>query len=132
MALLYQFVYVSAIADNVRPGCVSDIVRISRINNINKQITGILIFDGGHFCQYLEGTEENVKRLATRIMMDSRHTDIRVLHQAPFSGPRRFPKWDMGFALAPDEKPITELAAARGDPAISRLQVVLPLLDLSH
>lgn len=68
----------------------------SVITNKRKDITGVLIFTGTHFCQFLEGPEGAVCSLADKIRRDPRHTDVWVVHQEAVTV-RRFAGWSMGY-----------------------------------
>jgi hypothetical protein len=64
---LYELLYTSEMALEESPTCVASIIRVSRANNELVSITGLLVFDGLHFCQYLEGPRDAVLRLADKI-----------------------------------------------------------------
>lgn len=100
---LYMLMYTSLLALDASPSCVIDIVRRSRINNHNRDITGILIFDGAAFCQYLEGSAEAVGALMKKILVDPRHTDVKIILEGFVSPPRRFDDWSMAYGLANNE-----------------------------
>ena len=66
-----------------------------RTNNGDLGITGALLHHEGHFLQVLEGAEETVRALLTRIKRDPRHTDF-VLLFAGTTPTRVFGDWSMG------------------------------------
>lgn len=68
----------------------------SVIINKRKDITGVLIFTGTHFCQLLEGPSGAVHDRIDRIRRDPRHSDIWVVHQEAITA-RRFAGWSMGY-----------------------------------
>ena len=68
-----------------------------RTNNADMGITGALLHHEGYFLQVLEGAEENVRALLTRIKRDPRHTDF-VLLFAGTTPSRVFGEWSMGSA----------------------------------
>ena len=57
-------------------------------------ITGLLLFDGTRFLQYLEGPEEALKRTYSRILASTSHHEIVELARGRISG-RMFPAWSM-------------------------------------
>lgn len=57
MPLYSRIVYSSQLAPSVPAECVADIVRTARQFNAAHGITGLLVFDGQRFCQYLEGPD---------------------------------------------------------------------------
>ncbi len=111
MSDLYMLIYTSLLALDASPSCVTDIVRKSRINNERDEITGILIFDGMAFCQYLEGSAAAVGALMKRILADCRHTDLTILLEGSARLPRRFDGWSMAYGLARIEI-LTNIAAS--------------------
>ncbi len=131
MSPLHHLLYTSVIAPTASPARVADILRQARANNEARAITGLLVFDGWRFCQYLEGAEADILDLKPRIAGDRRHHRLQLLHQGPFPGPRLFPAWSMGYALAPDDALLEALERQRGILAVERLQAMLPLLDMA-
>ena len=67
-----------------------------RLNEQNG-ITGFLLATDGAFAQVLEGTEENVAETYGRIVIDARHTALRLLAKESIAA-RSFPGWAMGIA----------------------------------
>lgn len=128
--LLSSFLYCSMLSPDAEPTCVADIIRTSRRVNAELDVTGILVFDGQRFCQYLEGPGAHIDALAARIRNDPRHTDFRAQHHAPLQGARRFGQWSMAYALANDAEPLEHLHLLDGAPALQRLTDLLPELDL--
>ena len=57
-------------------------------------ITGLLIFNGTHFLQILEGAPEGLSRLIEELRRDQRHSGLEVRHDVPIDG-RSFPDWSM-------------------------------------
>ena len=58
---------------------IDQICRQSRANNERDGITGVLVFDGQAFCQFVEGSQAAVSALRDRLERDRRHRDMRVL-----------------------------------------------------
>jgi len=84
---------------------VANIYLQARDNNRRFGITGHLQHHDGQFIQYIEGPEENVRRLLSTIRSDWRHNGMHVFLEG--KGPRLFDKWSMAFS---DE---TELSFCR-------------------
>jgi hypothetical protein len=77
------------------------ILNVSRKNNPNLGITGFLIATETHYIQFIEGPAENVAQLFYFILVDERHSDIRLVFERV--GERRyFPSWTM-HSLAASE-----------------------------
>lgn len=57
-------------------------------------ITGLLVFNGTHFLQIIEGSAEAIDDLVQRLQRDPRHSgfEVRDRHQAQ---QRSFPDWSM-------------------------------------
>lgn len=125
----YQLIYSSTLAPDASPSCVADIIRAARIKNPVRELTGLLVFDGRHFCQYLEGRRTDVVVMGGLIETDSRHTGFRILHEGPLEGPRLFADWSMGYAQA-DREDLAMLTSRTGADAVAALLRRLPHFDL--
>ncbi|WP_311222142.1 MULTISPECIES: BLUF domain-containing protein [unclassified Acidovorax] len=128
--VLSQFLYTSLLCADVPATCVADIVRHARQANAVLGMTGILVFDGQAFCQYVEGPKESTDALLQRLQRDSRHTRFTLQHQGSSVSVRRFGQWSMGYALAADLEPLERLHPLRGPAAVDALQSMIPDLDL--
>ena len=71
-----------------------DIHRAARELNALDGITGLLVFNGTHFLQIVEGTREAVEELLDRLRRDPRHTGLEVRDQHRVAQ-RSFPDWSM-------------------------------------
>lgn len=128
MPKLYQLVCFSRLAPEMSPTCVASIVRATRSLNEARQISSLLVFDGAHFCHYIEGHAVDVTALAERIRADTRHTDFRLLHQAEFEGPPLVAGRSLDYALSYDES-LENFEKVRGAEAVHLLKKLLPTLD---
>src|SRR5690348_6252499 len=79
MTDLCHLIYTSYIDPNVDTLCVDEIVRRSRLNNRKLDVTGLLLFDGLCFCEYLEGPEPALSALLDEIRGDGRHFELNLL-----------------------------------------------------
>jgi len=77
-----------------------------RAHNQKRSITGILLYQEGHFMQSLEGEESVVRELYARIKSDVRHTSVFTLIDQPIEK-REFEEWSMAFGDL-DEAPIPD------------------------
>lgn len=123
--------YCSHLAPEADVGCVSSIVKTARSFNLANDITGILVFDGQHFCQYIEGPVGPMQALVVRIATDPRHCLFDVKHQAPLLGPRKFTNWSMAYVFVDDVQPLAMLETLQGRAAVSQLEILLPSLDMA-
>jgi hypothetical protein len=105
-----------------------EICRQSRHNNERDDITGVLVFDGRGFCQFVEGPEVRLRALLERLERDGRHRRMRVLRFGE-AARRRFPTWRLGYAFSADASAIEGIAARRDDDAIAAFDLWLPALS---
>ena len=122
---LLELLYVSTLAPDQRPTVVGQIVAQARARNAERGITGLLVFDGIHFCQHLEGTPEVVTTLMTRIQQDGRHQGVRVLYQGE-RDERRYQRFDLGFAQSDEPDDMAGIHALEGSAALERFLVLRP------
>ncbi len=83
----------------IRPFTQADLralLQVSRVNNENAGITGMLLYKGGNFMQVLEGERNAVLATKARIDADSRHRGILVLLSGEQAA-REFGNWSMAF-----------------------------------
>lgn len=76
---------------------VSDIVIFASSNNAQLSVTGGLLYTGAHFAQVLEGPQEHVEELLSKIEKDRRHTDVTTVDMRPIKR-RNFPSWAMAYS----------------------------------
>ena len=95
---LQSLLYVSRLAAEANASCVSDIIKTARTFNAANGITGVLVFDGERFAQYIEGPPAAIDALTENLKRDRRHTDFTVLHVVQDEGHRQFLNWSMGYS----------------------------------
>ena len=94
-ALLY--VSRARVRGDAAEAAVADILQVSRARNRALNVTGALLFSGGHFAQFLEGSRESLDELMRSIARDPRHKDLAIL-QAGAAAVRLFPNWSLAYA----------------------------------
>lgn len=102
---MLQFIYVSS----ATPGhiiSVSDILAVSRRNNMRDGITGLLYADTRRFLQALEGPGDKVLTAMARIERDPRHRAVVILSQRDIAA-REFGDWAMAHREAGDQSDAT-------------------------
>lgn len=125
------FLYTSRLASDAGIDCVADIVKTARAFNSENHITGVLIFDGERFCQYIEGPKASLDALIQRIAADSRHCEFNPQYRQNTGNRRLFANWSMAYAMVEDEEILQELSMLEGENAMGRLNEMLPLLDMA-
>lgn len=127
---LSHFLYTSMLEAGEPATTVAAIVRHARAANATQGLSGVLVFDGQAFCQYVEGPAQAVDRLLEKLQRDVRHTRFVLQHRGPLTGERRFRQWSMAYALAGDPEMLEGLQALRGPQAVEALEALIPELDL--
>ena len=93
---MFTLIYISRTTSPMAPADLEAILKVSRPSNLQKHISGMLIYKDGEFMQALEGKKEDVEKLFNIIAKDKRHDEILVLSRKEV--PQRcFSDWSMGF-----------------------------------
>ncbi|OAT16818.1 YcgF family protein [Buttiauxella gaviniae ATCC 51604] len=93
-SMLTTIIYRSHICKNVPFHSVTDMVAAANVKNDQADVTGILLFNGTHFFQMIEGPEETVLSIYQHICQDKRHYNIVEL-LCDYAPARRFGKTGM-------------------------------------
>lgn len=91
---LSSIAYSSHAAEGLTLDQVNALVRDASHHNRLAGVTGVLLFDGHQFLQYIEGPPEALEFVFTRVVNSSRHGNIVVLARG-HGDVRRFPYWSM-------------------------------------
>lgn len=130
MKKYYEALYVSTIAQDAPLSVVSEIAGKARIFNATHNITGLLIFDGMHFCQQLEGRQKDVLALIDRIILDPRHSDVTVFHHGSLAC-RRFSNFALAFTNVDDIEVLGRLEKLDGQPGVDAFMALVGTLDFA-
>ena len=68
--------------------------RTARDINALEGITGLLIFNGSHFLQIIEGAPNAIDELVERLRRDPRHSGLEIRDEREVAE-RNFPEWSM-------------------------------------
>lgn len=130
--MLESIVYVSSAVRLLSLEEISRILMRARERNEKSGVTGILLYIGGNFMQYLEGPGDSLDVIYAIIEQDPHHTGLIQISREAIDS-RQFDHWSMafqtrefeGYVGAPGESRAidTVLAQASGDP--SSAQIVL-------
>lgn len=94
-SFMKRLTYISKFARSLTKKEIESIGTISQTNNSRDGITGVLLSCSGIFFQILEGEEDRIDSLYTRILEDDRHNQILCLKSELNVSQRRFPDWSM-------------------------------------
>ena len=126
---LQEIIYVSTLADDAPIRVVAQIAMKARTNNRQADITGMLVFDGQHFCQQLEGCAREVNEAMARIQCDPRHRGVEVVHHGPLDK-RRFSRFSLGYTSGEDIELLERLQRLKGQAAVDAFVALLSGLDV--
>ncbi|GAA4008577.1 BLUF domain-containing protein [Sphingomonas humi] len=90
-----RIVYISTCRTDPDRDMVQDILRTSRRNNRQDDLTGLLVVGGRRFLQVLEGPTAGIDAAYERIKADPRHFALVELSRRPVAA-RAFAGWNMG------------------------------------
>ncbi|MGP3591697.1 diguanylate phosphodiesterase [Vagococcus sp. WN89Y] len=92
--MLTTIIYRSHLCDEVSYAMLEEMVAAATLKNGKANVTGILLFNGTHFFQLLEGPEESVVPIYDAICADPRHYNVVELLR-DYGPSRRFGKVGM-------------------------------------
>ena len=96
MENFFNLVYVSQAHEQVCYTDIQKILVVSQKNNIDNNVTGLLLYQDHHFLQILEGDEDQVMLIMARVIKDRRNHHLRVLIESQ-SNKRIFESFPMVF-----------------------------------
>lgn len=91
---LKSLTYTSLARLDLEAGDLEAIHRTAREVNALEGITGLLIFNGTHFLQIVEGAPHAIDDLVDRLRRDPRHNGVEVRDERMVER-RSFPDWSM-------------------------------------
>lgn len=94
---MYCLLYSSISSDDFTDKVLDEILAVSRQNNSDLEVTGMLMHKGGVFLQILEGPLPAVKALFAKISIDPRHKLVKVIQEGPIAE-RSFGDWSMAYS----------------------------------
>ncbi|GEM_PF-297179 len=78
---------------------VDDLTRAAARFNLEAGVTGVLLYDGSRFLQYIEGPDDSINVVYDRILSARSHHELVELGRARISA-RFFPYWSMRWLPA--------------------------------
>jgi hypothetical protein len=100
---MFELVYHSSSNSDISEKDIKDILDVSRRFNEDNEITGCLLFHNNSFVQILEGEENVVRQLYSRIEKDKRHFEVELLSSG-IKGERFFDDWTMAYHRFTEEE----------------------------
>jgi len=92
-----HIVYTSQLAPGQDYTAYGRICRVARQRNGPLAVSGVLLFDGQRFCQWLHGEPTSTAALMQTIASDRRHTDVQVHLQTSLPSDAFPSGWRAGF-----------------------------------
>ncbi|MGP3591923.1 diguanylate phosphodiesterase [Vagococcus sp. WN89Y] len=108
--MLATLIYRSQPTGAFDPSGLAELVGKAWLQNVQLQVTGILLFDGEHFLQVLEGPLASVNTVFARINHDTRHHNVVELLR-DFAPHRRFANHGMLLLDLQKQRPAAVLRA---------------------
>ena len=97
--MLYRMIYSSEASGRIGTSELAEILDDARMGNEARNVTGVLIYVEGVFCQVLEGERDVLEDLAESIRRDARHKSMKVFHRSEVAV-RTFDDWRMAYVDA--------------------------------
>lgn len=98
-----RIIYASQATYDFSPEELVELLEKARVKNEAAGLTGMLLYSSQSFLQVLEGDEDALATAYSRISVDDRHTNLRLLMEDEVTAPL-FPDWTMGFEHVEDEE----------------------------
>jgi hypothetical protein len=96
MFATWLYVSISLLGQNADAE-IARVRSVAETRNPELGLTGVLIFSGGHFAQFLEGPDAGLQTMKASICSDNRHMDVVTL-QVDSIKKRRFGRWSLAYA----------------------------------
>ena len=130
--ILDTFVYCSRAAVGVDDVEVDRMIEWSQRRNVQRNITGVLVFGSGVFFQWFEGPPAEVENLIASLHGDPRHYDIVPLDRSVEKRERLYPNWEMERVGADNIRAVLQdaLESAEDETHTATLTRILKHLDL--
>ena len=93
---MFELIYRSVALDKINSSEITKILNTSREFNLKNNITGCLLFYKNEFVQILEGEQDVIEKLNTKIEKDTRHSNVILIAKNEKSE-RTFHNWVMAY-----------------------------------
>lgn len=99
--MLRQYIYIST-AGGITDEDIGSILASCQRNNAERNVTGLLLYNGRNFLQLLEGDVEDLSWVMRRIEADPRHNGVSIIDDIAIER-RACPDWLMRHIRISDE-----------------------------
>lgn len=127
-AAVYRILYHSLLSAPSHIHGIANISKVAREYTQKAGITGLLMFDGERFCEYLEGSLGPMQALLARIRTDVRHTQMQVLYESHGPQARLFAQWSMAY-VTEESQPLQQIISLTGWAAVEKLLILQHSFD---
>jgi Sensors of blue-light using FAD len=93
---IYELIYYSVASPSLNSNDISNILEVSKENNSKNNITGCMLYHNDAFIQILEGNQDVIETLYSKIEKDERHYNARLVYNDT-KEERLFKDWSMAF-----------------------------------
>lgn len=124
---LFELAYISTAAHDFSASDLEELLIAARSRNEFEDITGVLMYNGVNFAQFLEGSRDSIDRVFSSIQVDDRHTGVIKIIDREISQ-RSFSSWrlanltgsgDIFAANSPFAKAVRGTGASADDSLIT-------------
>lgn len=122
--------YLSLAVADQPPDTFARICRRARVHNADQGISGVLLYDGEQYGQWVCGPRPAVAALMQRIAQDARHHGITVLFDGPHPAHSAPPVWRSGYAPPEALPQFAATAAAPQANVLRDFQRLIAVADL--
>jgi hypothetical protein len=123
---LDSLVYVSSAVKLLRPEEIEYLLTRARERNEEYGITGVLLYIGGNFMQYIEGPADNLELIYKIIREDKQHSGIILVTRETIEE-REFGDWSMAY----DTKDVQGYVGSQDEKALLERNLELPVTNPS-
>ena len=96
MPSVFQLAYISESTPGTTASDVETIVQAAQTYNASRSITGLLIYNAGHYMQFLEGPQEATLACFEKVRRDRRHHGVHSFFEGS-ADTRAFAAWTMAY-----------------------------------
>jgi hypothetical protein len=106
-----RLIYISTAGSSLSMNALKRLVQRAEQRNIERGLTGVLLYNGTEFLQCLEGDFKEVSAVYQRILVDPHHHDVHLLQAVPMSE-HLFSGWGLRFF------PVGPMASMQVEPTV--------------